>query len=179
MVKELSGENFLSLSAILVVGFFSFESLRSLEMEPLPGLSVFTWFCWSYFMKYVVCMISEPGCGLFLDVCLRALSCYCPEQNDCALVEPEDQCAQDGVTLNSLIKGCLFRLQFSLKRLVKHHSLATGSFSHQTFISLWGKGIQGKKSLEKEYVENGHTVANLAGREGYSLLSNSFSASVW
>lgn len=26
-------------------------------MEPLPGLSMFTWFCLSYFMKYVVHMV--------------------------------------------------------------------------------------------------------------------------
>lgn len=93
-------------------------------------------------------MISEPGCGLFLDVCLRALGCCCPEQNDCALVEPEDQCAQDGLTLNSLIKGCLFRLQFSLERLVKHQSLATGCFYHQRDFCI-SEESKGKRTQRK------------------------------
>lgn len=41
---------------------------------------------------------------------LWALKCHCPEQNDSPLVVPGEQCAQDGWTLNSLIKSWLFRL---------------------------------------------------------------------
>lgn len=95
-------------------------------------------------------MISEPGCRFFLDVCLRALSCCYSEQNDCALVEPEDQCAQDCLTLNSLIKVCLLRLQLSLERLVKHQSLAAGCFSHQRhFFVSEEKESKGKSAQRK------------------------------
>lgn len=94
-------------------------------------------------------------------------------------MEPEDQCAQDGITVNGLIKGCLFRLQFSLERLVKQQSLAAGFFSHQRYFFISEEKESKGKRARRKNVDNRHTVANLASREGYSLLPHSFSASVW